>query len=202
MPRIDRNRSLVIPYRPNPPPEPSSTPQQITRAAWEEFTRIAAALADLDNAVSIEVSATDSVNVAASASFTRMLDNSPTIEVDNPGGTFAPLTGIWTCPADGLYLVTVNGEVAAMNAPAQKSYTAQIRRTWTHAAGGADTIATYNGGGLDDQVVSVIGTRLLPMLQGDTLRYDVAAIHPTKIGTVSMTSVFYAIRQAGLGNAN
>lgn len=202
MPRTDRNRSLVIPYRPNPPPEPASQAPQITRAAWEEFTRIAASFADFDTAVSVQVSATDSVNVASTASFTRMFDNSPTVEVANPGGTFAPLTGIWTCPQEGLWLVTVNGEVAAMNAPAQKSYTAQIRRTWTHAAGGADTIAVYNGGGLDDQVVSVIGTRLLPMLQGDTLRYDVAAIHPTKTGTVSMTSVLYAVRQAGLANAN
>lgn len=202
MPRTDRNRSLVIPYRPNPPPAPGSTPQEITRAAWEEFTRIAASLADLDNAVHVQVAATDSVNVAAAASFTRMLDNSPTIESAVPGGTFETTTGVWTCPADGLYIVTINGEVAPMNAPAQKSYTAQIRRTWTHAAGGADSVAIYNGGGLDDQVVSVIGTRLLPMLQGDTLRYDVAAIHPTKVGTVSMTSVFYAVRQSGIGDAN
>lgn len=202
MPRIDRNRSLVIPYRPNPPPAPGTLADMLGRATWEELTRIAAALADADRAVSIEVSATDSVTVAAAASFTRMLDNSPTVEFSEPGGTFAPLTGIWTCPQEGLYLVTINSELAPMNAPAQKSYTAQVRRTWTHAAGGADSVVIYNGGGLDDQVVSVIGTRLLPMLQGDTLRYDVAAIHPTKVGTVSMNSVFYAVRQAGTGNAN
>jgi len=36
--------SINLDYRPGIPPAPDSTPEQVTRAIWEEFARIAAAL--------------------------------------------------------------------------------------------------------------------------------------------------------------
>jgi len=36
--------SINLDYRPGIPPAPGSTPEQVTRAIWEEFARIAAAL--------------------------------------------------------------------------------------------------------------------------------------------------------------
>lgn len=202
MPRIDRNRSLVIPYRPNPPPVPSSETPELVRATWEELTRIAASLSDIDRPVSVAVSGVDSVAVGATATYSRLFDSAPSVEFEKPGGAFNAVSGVWTCPQDGLYQVTVNAELSPLSAPAQKSYVGLIRRTLTHAAGGADSVVIYSGGGLDDQFLSVIGTRLLVLQQGDTLRYDGAATHPTKTGTVTFTSVFYATRLAGVGNAD
>lgn len=202
MPRLDRNRSLVIPYRPNPPPAPGTDLPQVTRAAWEEFARLATSLSDVERPVCISVSAVDSVSVAAAATYSRMFDNSPTIELEKPGGAFVTTSGIWTCPQEGIYQVTVNSEFSPLNAPAAKSYAAFVRLTHTHADGAPDTVRIYTGGGLDDQYVSVIGTRLQVLQQGDTLRWDGAATHPTTAGTVQVSSVFYAIRQAGIGDAD
>lgn len=46
MPRPPKDYSTPVPYTPNPPPVPTSTPQEIIRATWAEFDRIAAYLAD------------------------------------------------------------------------------------------------------------------------------------------------------------
>ena len=46
MPRPPKDYSTPQPYTPGPPPLSTSTPQEIVRATWDEFARIAAYLAD------------------------------------------------------------------------------------------------------------------------------------------------------------
>lgn len=46
MPRPPKDYSTPQPYMPYPPPVAGSTPEEITRAVWDELHRIAAYLAD------------------------------------------------------------------------------------------------------------------------------------------------------------
>ena len=39
---------LLVPYRPGPPPAPTSTPEQIIRATWAELEKIAVALTPVE----------------------------------------------------------------------------------------------------------------------------------------------------------
>lgn len=201
MPRLDRNRSLPIPYRPNNPPGPGSTPEQSIRAIWTEFTRIAAALTDLDRPLSLAVSGTDTINVGATASYLVMLDASPTVTWQEPGGTFDPLTGTWTCSSEGVFAVNVSVVSNPFPAPATKSYSVNVRLTRT-PFGGAPVVYSFAGGGLDDQFVTAVGSFLLALQQGDTLQVTAAGVHATKTGTNTVTTTLNLTRQSGTGDGN
>lgn len=201
MPRIDRNRSLPIPYRPNSPPEPSSTPEQSLRAIWTEFTRIAAALADLDVPLSMAVSNVDTITVGATATYQVMLNASPSISWEEPGGTFNPATGLYTAPSEGLYQIFVTVVSDPFPAPATKSYSVSVRLTETPTVG-APVVRTFAGGGLDDQFVTATSSFLLPLQQGDTLKLEAAGIHATKTGTNVVNARMTVNRISGTGDAN
>lgn len=47
MPRIE-DRSTPAPYVPGPPPAAGTTPEQITRAVWDELQRLSQYLASLE----------------------------------------------------------------------------------------------------------------------------------------------------------
>jgi hypothetical protein len=53
MPRPPKDYSQPQPYTPAPPPVPTSTPQEIIRATWAEFDKIAAYLADPANSTAL-----------------------------------------------------------------------------------------------------------------------------------------------------
>lgn len=53
MPRPPKDLSKPQPYTPGPPPVAGSSPEEITRAVWDEFNRIAAYLADPTSPVSL-----------------------------------------------------------------------------------------------------------------------------------------------------
>lgn len=46
MPRPPKDYSVPVPYVPHPPPVAGSSPEEIVRATWDEFSRLAALLAD------------------------------------------------------------------------------------------------------------------------------------------------------------
>lgn len=52
MPRPPKDYSQPVPYTPAPPPVAGSTPEEVIRATWDEFQRIAALLADQSATVS------------------------------------------------------------------------------------------------------------------------------------------------------
>lgn len=201
MPRIDRNRSLPMPYRPNPPPVPSSAIEEILRATWAELERIATSFSDLDRPLSFSATGADSIAVGATATYNVMLNDSPTVIWEQPGGTFNPATGVWTCSTEGLY--TINASVVSVPfvAPATKSYSVLARITRTPGVG-APVVYNFAGGGLDDQNVTAVGTVLVPMQQGDTLQLTAAGVHPTKVGTNNVTCYLNVTRESGTGNAD
>lgn len=201
MPRTDRNRSLPIPYRPNNPPGPGSTPDQTIMAIWTEFTRISASLADMDRPLSLAVNGTDLINVGATASYLVMLDASPTVTWQEPGGTFNPATGVWTCSSEGVFAVNVSVVSQPFPAPATKSYSVNVRLTVTPTVG-APVVYAFAGGGLDDQFVTAVGSFLLPLAQGDTLQVSAAGVHATKTGTNTVTTTLNLTRQSGTGDGN
>lgn len=47
MPRVDNNRGSPLTYKPGPIPAPGSTPEQISRAVWEELERLATYVAQI-----------------------------------------------------------------------------------------------------------------------------------------------------------
>lgn len=201
MPRIDRNRSLPFPYRPAPPPIDTSTRQEILRAIWSEFNRIASTLSDLDNPISLAVSNVDSITVGATATYQTMLNASPTVAWEAPGGTFDGTTGLWTCPSEGLYQVFISVVSDPFAAPATKSYSVNVRLTETPVTG-APVVRTFAGGGLDDQFVTATSSFLLPLQQGETLKLEAAGIHATKTGTNVVNARMTVQRISGIGNAN
>lgn len=199
--RIDRNRSLPIPYRPASPPAPGSESGEILRAVWDEFARIATSLVDLDRPMSLSVHGDDTINVGAVASYLVMLDAAPITDWESPGGMWNASTGVWQCPTEGLYLVNTSVVSNPFAAPATKSYSVNARLTKTAAVGGT-TVYSFAGGGLDDQFVTAVGAFLVPLAQGDTLQLSAAGVHATKTGTNAVTAFMNITRQSGIGNAN
>lgn len=199
--RIDRNRSLPIPYRPAPPPGPASTVEEIMRATWDEFTRIAASFSDVDRPLSFSAHGTDTISVGNPGTYTVMLDVSPVVDWEQPGGSFNPANGVWTCQTEGLYQVFASVVSQPFPAPATKSYGVLGQILLTRAVGGTVTYP-FSGGGLDDQLVTAVTDLLLPLAQGDTLRMSAAGTHPTKTGTNSVTATLNIVRQSGTGNAD
>lgn len=46
MPRPPKDYTIPVPYNPGPPPVVGSSTEEVIRATWDEFNRLAAYLAD------------------------------------------------------------------------------------------------------------------------------------------------------------
>jgi hypothetical protein len=178
---------------------PSSTPEEFIRAVWDELQRIGLSFSDIDRPLSMSAHGADTIQVGATATYSTMLNASPTVDWQQPGDTFNPGTGVWTCPQEGLYLINATIVSNPFAAPATKSYQVSLRLT---KAGSAAGVYTFGGGGVDDQFVTAAATLLLPMQQGDTLVMTGAGIHATKTGPNNVTAYLNVIRQSGVGNAD
>jgi len=201
MPRMDNNRSLPQPYRPANPPAPGNDPGDVIRAVWDEFNRIASAMADLDRPLSVSVRNTDTITVGATASYSTMLNAAPVIDWEQPGGSFNSSTGVWTCAQEGLYQISAAVVSDPFPAPATKSYSVSLRLTRTPLGAGAIDYL-FGGGGLDDQFVTASALILLPLTQGDTIVLSAAGVHPTKTGTNTVRASMSIVRVSGVANAN
>jgi hypothetical protein len=201
MPRIDRNRSLPLTYRPSPPPLPTSSPEEALRAIWEEFQRISLSLSDYDRPVSVSVQGADVIQVGPTATYTVLLDASPTVRWERPGDTFNAGTGTYTAPQEGLYLVMGSLVSDPFPAPATRSYQVLLRITHT-PLGGAPVQYVFGGGGVDDQYVTATANVLLALQQGDTLQFAGAGVHPSKSGNNNVAVWMNVVRESGLGNAD
>lgn len=201
MARIDRNRSLPLTYRPAPPPMPGSTPEEMIRATWEELQRISLSLSDYDRPISLSVRGGDVIAVGPTLVYNVILNASPVVLWQRPGAMFNSVTGIFTAPQEGLYLVLATLVSDPFPAPATRSYQVSLRLTHT-PLGGVAVNYTFGGGGLDDQFVTATASILLPMQQGDTLGFGGAGQHPSKTGNNNVVVWANITRESGLGNAD
>ena len=201
MARNTQARSVTIPYRVGIRPRDSAPPAESIRAVYDELSKVAQALADYDRPVVATLSATDTLAVGAAPAFERIFDEGVDAEWIKPEDTFDPVTGIWTCPQEGLYQVYAKAVIEPLNAPANKSYVIELRGTidrlndWI-----PDGVATSYGSGLDDQYVTAITMILSPFARGDRLWFDARAIPPTKTGNELCTCTLQISRQSGIGS--
>lgn len=187
-----KDRSLAIPYAPLPPPIGGDI-ENYSRATWAEFEQIRTSLVDLDQPNCIAVTGTEPINVTAAISWQRLLNAGTTTDYENPGGTFDGTTGIYTCPQEGLYQVTVVANVAAFTTPANKEYYVGLRATLDPVVGPDRTRLAYDGG-MDSVPKQAMLTTLVKAFKGDTIYADITAVHATKTGTVDCTSSLQIIR--------
>lgn len=113
--------------------------------------------------------------------------------VDFPGGNYDDLTGIWTCPLNGIYLITAAVEIAPFGT-GNKSYQADliIYKDGIEAGRAVDTA-------VDDVPLSVNLNAPVVFADGDEIRLDVGTIHAQFTGTTTYNYSFSAVR---LGSAN
>lgn len=186
------DRSGPIPYTPAAPHGATD----FSRAVWDEFFRIAQNLFELDRPAAISGSSLENVTVSAATVWDRLFDEADAIQYERPQGQLATLTGIWTAPVEGLYLIEPVIEVPAFASPASKLYTATLRTTITRAGVAVESLSQVGG---DDRVpLRIVGVFLRPLNRGDTVFWDLDLTHETKTGTVSVLSVLNITRQSSI----
>jgi hypothetical protein len=187
------DRSGPMPYTP-------AAPHGVTdfsRAVWDEFYRIAQGIFELDRPAAVAGASRENVTVSPAAAWDRLFDESDAIQYERPEGQLNKLTGIWTAPMEGLYLIEPVIEVPAFASPASKLYTASLRTTTTRQ-GSAPVQETSKVGGDDRVPLRIVAVFLWPLNRGDTIFWDLDLTHETKTGTVSVLSVINITRQSSI----
>jgi len=188
------DRSSPIPYAPAAPAD--ATDQ--TRAVWDEFYKIAQGLFEVDRPVAVTGSSNENVTIGPTIQWDRLFDEATAIQYQRPAGQVDPLTGIWTAPIEGLYLIQPVIEVPAFPATGTyRQYTATLRTTET-PPGGAPIVKTSSTGGEDSVALRLLATFLLPMEKGTTMYWDLDLTHESRTGQVSVLSVINITRQSSI----
>jgi hypothetical protein len=111
-------------------------------------------------------------------------------EVDYPGGDFDELTGIWTCPLDGVYMLTAAVEIAPFGT-GNKAYQADIVLFKN-----AVEVARSIDSAVDDVPLSVNMKSPAIVLGGDELYLDLVTVHAQFTG-VSTYDFSWSMLRAG-----
>jgi hypothetical protein len=192
------NARGIIPYTPGEPPA-STTDPNLARATWEELYRIRQALADIDRPVSVVVLGDDVLAMNQAPTFERLLDETVTVPWEQPPGQFNFTTGVWTCPTEGLYLITPRMACPAVPTPQIKSLTVTLRLTVDYINPATpNLVLTVDDSGLDDSPTVVAGVFLLPLVQGDQLWVDGTLQHPQNVANVTVATRLQIVRQSGI----
>jgi hypothetical protein len=191
------DRSTPIPYSPAPPPFGDNTPQ-LSRATWDELYRIAERFISLDKPAAMALTSTETIAVQAATVWTRIFDSGVQYDWEAPQGQHAAATGIWTCPQEGLYAVTVVCEVPAFPNAGNRIYEATLRTTWRPADGSPDKVVLSKTGGPDEVALRLIADFLRPMNKGDQLWFDLDLTEETFTGSVSVLSILNICRQSSI----
>jgi hypothetical protein len=186
----DRSSPLV--YTPANPPAPGG--DNLSRATWDEFYRLAILLQNLAAPSALSAACQEPVTVEATQNWDRLFNENVEYDWQNPQGTLDTVAGIWTCPEEGLYQVDVILEAPPFPSPATKEYTASIRTTYHPADGSPDMVAISQNSGIDTQSVRVNAAFLRPLYRGDQVWVDADLTHQTKTGTVTCLGVLNILR--------
>jgi hypothetical protein len=201
MARIDTNRGLAIPYRVGNPGGPNATVEEGLRAVWEELTRVAVSLSQLDQPTSVGAQSAESVPVGTTKNWSRLFNDGFEYPLwENPQTSFDEATGVYTVPQEGVYSIQVVLEFAAFTTPATKNYYGGIRGTVVFADGSGSLVTEAYNGGADTIPVNVTLLRTNRLTKGDTITFDGTAIHETKTGTTQCRGSLQIIRLSSSGN--
>ena len=193
-PRSSPSRGEPLTYVPAPPPAPGSAPEEIVRATWDELQRLATLLgnpapepAPVPPVPLVGASAYggDTINVAATATYSALFDNSPQMTYNQPANSFNPATAFYTVPADGVYSFIGVMYVNPLTGPATIT-TAHMRLGVFPTTGGNPTY-TFQGAGNDSAPITVTVNLMLALKAGDLLAWYGGVVHPSKTGTVPVT---------------
>jgi hypothetical protein len=190
------DRSTPQPYTPAPPPFGDDT-RQLSRATWDELYRIAERFESIDRPAALSLSKSESIPIQAATVWTRLFDSPVSFDWQRPDGQMAA-TGIWTCPQEGLYDVTVICEVPAFPNPGARLYEATLRTTGHPANGAADTVLLSSTGGPDEASLRLVANFLRPLNKGDQIWFDLDLTEVTYTGNVTVFSVLNICRQASI----
>ena len=178
------SRSLQTEYYPGPVPRNSD---DLPRYLESEFTRIRESL--IAQPVALTIQNAGPLDIGALLNW-----QNPFIGIDAtwdvPGGSWDPITGIWTCPQMGLYQASGALEIDPFGT-GNKNYYAGIQMTTTGVIPGVQE--SFDGG--DDDIplgVSFIGQRFLSA--GDALEMKITAVHENQTGTVDAASHLQILR--------
>lgn len=191
------DRSTPIPYTPAPPPF-GADGQQLSRATWGELYRIAERFESVDRPAAVAITGSKSIPVQAATVWTRLFTAPVAYEWQAPLGQFNDATGVWTCPQEGLYDLTIVIEVPAFPQAGNRIYTATLRTTLHYANGDPDKVVTSASGGPDEAPRRFSADFLRPLNKGDQLYFDLDLTEGTFTGNVTVFSVLNICRQGSI----
>ena len=190
------DRSTPIPYSPAPPPLGTDT-IQLSRATWDELYRIAERFESIDRPAALSLSKSESIPVQAATVWTRLFDDPAAYEWLRPAGQM-DANGVWTCPQEGLYDVTVILEVPAFPNPGSRLYEATLRTTGHPANGDPDVVILSKTGGPDEASLRLIANFLRPLNKGDQVWFDLDLTEVAFTGNVTVLGILNICRQASI----
>lgn len=191
------DRSTPIPYSPAPPPFGDNT-QQLSRATWDELYRIAERFESIDRPAAASLTSSKSCPVQAATVWNRLFNSGVSFEWEAPQGQVATATGIWTCPQEGLYAITVVVEIPAFPNPGNRLYVATLRTTGHPVDGSPDKVLTSKAGGPDEAPLRFTADFLRPLNKGDQVWFDLDLTEESYTGNVTVFSVLNICRQASI----
>jgi hypothetical protein len=189
------DRSTPIPYQPANPPYTEKL-ADFSRSTWDEFYRIAERFLSIDRPAAMAVTEQKSVPIQPAEVWTRLFNTGLAYDWEQPAGQLA--AGVWTCPQEGLYDVSVVIEVPAFPQPGSRIYEATLRTTWRPAAGGADRVTLSKTGGPDEVALRLVAEFLRPLNRGDQVWFDLDLTEQTYTGNLSVLSILNVCRQASV----
>ena len=201
MPRTDTNRGVVLTYRPGNPTGPGASPEEQSRAIWEELMRIAISLSQVDEPVSVGAQVSGTLPVANTQVWSRIFDGGYDREIwSMPSNTFDVNNGFYVVPQEGVYSFQAQLSTPAFDAPGNKYYYIGLRGTVVPADGSpTDSRASFNGG-FDTVACSVSILATIPLQKGSQVWIDATCVHENNSGTVPYEATLQVQRLSGLGN--
>lgn len=189
------DRSTPQPYSPSNPPYTERI-ADFSRATWDEFYRLAERLVSIDRPAAMAITESLTATVQPTVVWQRLFNTAPAYDWESPPGQFA--NGVWTCPQEGLYNITVIIEVAAFPNAGNRIYEATLRTTLHPANGDPDKVSLSKTGGPDEAALRLIADFLRPLNKGDQAWFDLDITEETFTGSVPIFSILNICRQSSV----
>lgn len=190
------DKSTPVPYQPANPPYTERL-QDFSRATWDEFYRIAERFFSMDKPAAMSVGEQRNATIQPTEVWQRLFATTPTYDWENPPGQLIA-NGVWICPQEGLYSVTVIVEVEAFPNPGSRIYEATLRTTYHPLSGSPDRVSLSKTGGPDEAALRLIADFLRPLNRGDEVWFDLDLTEATFTGTVPTYAILNICRQSSV----
>lgn len=189
------DRSTPQPYSPANPPYTEKL-LEFSRSCWDEFYRIAERFTSIDRPAAMAITEALTATVQPTVVWQRLFNTAPVYDWEAPPGQLA--AGVWTCPQEGLYSVTVVIEVAAFPNAGNRIYEATLRTTMHPVNGDPNRVSLSKTGGPDEAALRLIADFLRPLNRGDQVWFDLDITEESFTGTVPIFSILNICRQSSI----